>query len=66
MVRVGQAARADALARLHTRPMEFGGRSPKGFILVDPDGCSTKAALVSWVERGLEFTATLPPKDKAV
>lgn len=62
MVRVGATAREAALTKPFTRPMEFSGRSPKGFILVDAEGCSTKKTLRAWIEHGLEFVATLPAK----
>jgi hypothetical protein len=42
LVRVGEAARNGALAKPHTRRMEFGGRSPKGFIFVDAKGCADR------------------------
>ncbi len=60
MVRVGEAGRAKALKKPGTRPMEFGGRSPKGFILVDAQSCATSQDLHKWIETGLRFVATLP------
>lgn len=62
MVRVGSGGREAALTRAHTRPMEFGGRSPKGFIFVDREGIKSATALAGWVQRGLDFVATLPAK----
>jgi hypothetical protein len=64
LVRVGEAARNGALAKPHTRRMEFGGRSPKGFIFVDAKGFSTDKALLGWVQQGLAFVATVPRKEK--
>ncbi len=60
MVRVGAEARERALARPHVRPMEFAGRPLAGFVLIDPEGFRTDAALAAWVRRGLDFVATLP------
>ena len=62
MVRVGPDARERALAMPHTRPMEFAGRSPKGFIFVDEPGFAAKGALEAWAKRGIDFVATLPAK----
>jgi TfoX/Sxy family transcriptional regulator of competence genes len=64
LVRVGEAARDAALTKPYTRRMEFGGRSPKGFIFVDAKGFATEKALQDWVQQGLAFAATLPRKKK--
>lgn len=60
MIRVGAEARDRILAEVHVRPMEFAGRRLAGFVLVDPDGFRTDAALAAWVQRGLDLIATLP------
>ena len=60
MVRVGAEARDRMLARPNVRPMEFAGRALAGFVLIDPEGFRTDAALAAWVQRGLDFAATLP------
>jgi hypothetical protein len=65
MVRVGAEARERVLAERHVRPMEFAGRPLSGFVLVDPEGFRTHAALAAWVQRGLDFVATLPVKGPA-
>jgi hypothetical protein len=62
MIRVGAEARERVLAQQHVRPMEFAGRPLAGFVLVDPEGFRTDAALAAWVQRGLDFAATLPAK----
>ena len=39
------------------------GRSPmKGWVLVDLDAISEDEALSEWIDAGLDFAATLPPK----
>ena len=65
MVRVGAEARVRALAEPHVRPMEFAGRPLAGFVLIDPEGFRTDAALAAWVQQGLDFAATLPAKRPA-
>jgi len=62
LIRVGADARDDALTKPHTRPMQLGGRSPKGFIFVDEKGCSSKQSLTQWVNVALNFVSSLQPK----
>jgi hypothetical protein len=64
MVRVGPKGRAAALARPHARPMKIGGKALAGFVCVDPQGIRTEAALKKWIQRGLDFVATLPGPGK--
>ena len=44
MVRVGPDGYTAALAKPHVRPLEFAGRRPGGFVLVDPPGFSRSFA----------------------
>ena len=62
MVRVGPDAHEDALAEPHARPMDFTGRALKGMVYVGPGGLQPDAALGRWVERGLAFVRSQPPK----
>ncbi len=62
MVRVGREAYQRLLTQPHVRPMEFAGRRPTGFVLVDPEGYRTDTALATWIQRGIDFAATLPEK----
>ena len=48
MVRVGQDGRSAALLEPHVRPMEFAGKALSGFVLVDPGGFASDAALAAW------------------
>jgi hypothetical protein len=63
LVRVGREAYQETLAEPHVRPMEFAGRRPTGFVFVDPEGHRSDAALATWVQRGVDFASTLPPKE---
>jgi TfoX/Sxy family transcriptional regulator of competence genes len=42
--------------------MEMGGRSMAGWLRVDADAVRTKKQLAAWVERGVGFARSLPPK----
>lgn len=64
MVRIGREAYPRMLTRPHVRPLEFAGRRPAGFVLVDPEGYRTDAALATWIERGIDFVSTLPVKER--
>lgn len=62
LVRVGAPAYERMLAEPHVSAMEMRGRPMTGFVRVAPDGYKTDAALSAWIERGLDFVATLPAK----
>jgi TfoX/Sxy family transcriptional regulator of competence genes len=62
MVRVGAEATDAALSRPHTRLFDMTGRPMKGWILVAPEGVRTKRELGAWVQRGLGYARSLPPK----
>ena len=58
MIRVGPEGRERALARPHARAMEMAGRPLSGFVCVDPPGFRTEAALIRWVQHGLDFVSS--------
>jgi len=63
IVRVGPAAHEAAMKEPHVRPFDLSaGKPPKGWLLVRPAGLKTEAALKRWVERGVAFARSLPPK----
>ncbi|MDX1415574.1 MAG: TfoX/Sxy family protein [Candidatus Promineifilaceae bacterium] len=62
MVRVGKEQYEEALAQPFAREMDFTGRPMKGMIFVDPDGYHSDEDLKAWVDRGLAFVTSLPPK----
>ncbi|PZC45875.1 MAG: TfoX N-terminal domain-containing protein [Chloroflexi bacterium] len=62
MLRVGADAHDEVLAQPHTRPMDFTGKRMAGFIFIGKEGIESEADLASWVQRGLDFVATLPAK----
>ena len=62
VVRVGPDTYDDALREPHTRPMDFTGRPLPGFVYVDRAGFANSALLEQWIDRGMRFVRTLPPK----
>jgi TfoX/Sxy family transcriptional regulator of competence genes len=43
-------------------PMEMRGRKMPGWVFVDADALAAESDLDAWVDRALDFVATLPPK----
>ncbi|MGH0035763.1 MAG: TfoX/Sxy family protein [Myxococcota bacterium] len=62
MVRVGPDAYEACLALRHARPMDFTGRPMKGLVYVAAEGISEDEDLDAWLQRGLAFAGSLPPK----
>ena len=62
MVRVGADDYDAALDMKGARPMNFTGRPMKGMVFVDRTGHGRADRLRAWVERGLRYARTLPPK----
>jgi TfoX/Sxy family transcriptional regulator of competence genes len=53
-----------ALAEPGVRLMEVGSRTSRGFLAVAPDALTTDRKLRAWVDRGVAFASSLPPKQK--
>ena len=62
IVRVGNEGYMDALNRPGARPFDMTGRPMSGWVNVKPAGFSTEQALREWVNLGVQFALTLPPK----
>ena len=62
IVRVGPKAYEETMKYPHTRPFDMTGRAMKGWVMVEPGGFESATDLKDWVEQGLNFTLTLPPK----
>lgn len=60
LVRVDPEATDAILKKKHTRV--FGTRPMKGWILVAPEGLKTAKALATWIEIGVDYAGSLPPK----
>jgi len=50
------------LAKPHAAPFEMRGRVMSGWLRVHPDGVRSKRQLERWVERGVSYARSLPPK----
>lgn len=62
MVRVGPDAWAESVALPHAREMDFTGRPMKGMVYVATEGIAEEDELQTWLDRGLAFAGSLPPK----
>jgi len=63
IVRLAPEETDKALAKRHVRVFDIAGRGPmKGWILVEPEGLKTEKDLAAWVDTGVKYAASLPPK----
>ena len=65
VVRVGPDAYEEALAEPHARKMDFTHRPLRGFVYVAPAGTGNDESLAAWVDRGVAYARSLPPKKKS-
>jgi TfoX/Sxy family transcriptional regulator of competence genes len=66
VLRVGPDVHRKALTRPDARPMNFTGRSMRGFIYVNQQGVSTSQRLQSWLKTALSYNDSLPPKKRTM
>ncbi len=62
IIRIGPEKHESALARPHVRPFDITGRPMKGWIMVAPEGYQEAADLQNWIDQGVAFALSLPPK----
>jgi hypothetical protein len=63
MVRVEPSETATLLAEPGAAPFEMGGRGAMdGWLRVSPEAVADDDALARWVDRGLGYARSLPPK----
>ena len=62
IVRVGPARYEEALTRPHVKLFDMTGRPMSGWVMVAPAGIVKDEDLRAWVEQGVEFALSLPPK----
>jgi TfoX/Sxy family transcriptional regulator of competence genes len=62
IVRVGPDRFDELVRKPGARPFDFTGRAMTGWVYVERTAVSNGRALSSWVERGVAFALSLPPK----
>ena len=62
MVRVGVDGFDDALTRDDVRPFDMSGKRMNGWVLVGGDAIAEDRGLTHWVDVGMSYAGTLPPK----
>ena len=62
MVRVGPERYEETILMPHTRPFDMTGRPMKGWLLVEAGGMENETDLKDWLNQGIDFALTLPPK----
>lgn len=62
MVRIARQDTDQALSEPGTRMFDFTGRPMKGWVMVNKQGYAGDQAFTGWVQRGVEYALTLPPK----
>lgn len=62
IIRLSPADGDKALARPHTRPFDLTGKPMRGWVYVEPEGFATDEDLQYWVDQGVAYARSLPPK----
>lgn len=62
IIRVGPDNYSNAVMQPHTHPFDITGREMKGWVMVAPTGYANDTDLTDWVQSGIDFALTLPPK----
>ena len=64
IVRLGPKNYDRALSRPHTHIFDMTGHPMAGWVMVAPEGCASESILTAWIEEGVGFARSLPPKEK--
>ncbi len=62
IVRVGPDRYSEALAQPHTKEFDFTGRPMAGWVMVSLEGYEADLDLENWVNLGITYALSLPPK----
>jgi TfoX/Sxy family transcriptional regulator of competence genes len=62
LVRVDPDETDALVAQPHASRMEMRGREMNGWLRVDAEGARSQDALAAWVQRGVSYARSLPPK----
>ena len=66
MLRIDPADAPKLLTEPEAQPFEMRGRELDGWLRVDTTGLTTEKQLKSWVDRGIAYARSLPPKKRQV
>ncbi len=64
LLRVEPTQTDELAAKEHARRFVMRGREMVGWLRVDDDGIRTKRQLKAWVDRGVKYARSLPPKER--
>lgn len=62
VARIGAENYEQALREPHVRPMDFTGRSIKGYVYIGREGTKSSRGLQKWFDRSVAFTSSLKRK----
>lgn len=62
IVRVGHEGFEEKMSMPHTVPFDITGKAMKGWLMVEPAGVATDDDLNYWIDQGVNFAKSLPPK----
>jgi TfoX/Sxy family transcriptional regulator of competence genes len=62
IVRVDPEKYSALLKKPHAKPFDLTGKPMKGWLVVEAGGVKTEKQLTTWVNEGIKFASTLPPK----
>ena len=62
IVRVGPDGYDQALKQPHVSVFDMTGRPMKGWVTLSPEGYQDQAELKAWIQKGVDFAKSLPPK----
>ena len=62
LVRVDPGESEQLVETTSAEPMEMRGRSMAGWLRIDSDDVTSEAELRTWVDRGVGYARSLPPK----
>jgi hypothetical protein len=62
LLRCDPAETGALVGKPYAAAFEMRGRAMDGWLRIDPEGVSSKRQLQRWVERGVSYARSLPPK----
>lgn len=62
IVRLGPERDEEAMGMPHTKPFNITVRPMKGWVMVMAEGYESDEDLGDWVQQGIDFALSLPPK----